>query len=162
MNLPIPRRLAESLWQAPYDNVSVQREKPDSETATPQEIAEWCGIKKPRDELIPVDEFRETGTVRCSRTNAEPDPPFTIVANFKTASGEREVLSNEAYAKHLKNETVLTKGQARIYPHLAAGYSHTEAGDALHRATGTIASHASRINKQLRQAKATVTALSDF
>lgn len=154
---------AQHFWPLPYNLGNVPQTKPDPESASPDEIAEWCGITdRASEELVPVDEYREEGAIRCSATGKEPDPPYTIVAKYKVPSGDRRILSNEAYAEQLEAETILSEMQAKVFAYLVAGYSHSKTAEAVGRARGTVASHANSINEKRREARATTTVLEDF
>lgn len=57
---------------------------PDPDDATPEGVAEYCGIKYDRApvDLVPLQEYQETGTVRCDACGQQPDPPWVIVAKW--------------------------------------------------------------------------------
>lgn len=138
-------------------------EPPDPDTAERDDVAEYCGIKRYRNpDLVPLDQYTSDGFIRCSQTGAEPDPPYTVIANYPVENGERRILSNAAYADYVHEHTALARAQAPVYALLVVGYSHSEVGEALGRAKGTVASHASRIKNNHEEAKQTVDILRDF
>jgi hypothetical protein len=102
--------------------------------ATRAEVAEYCGIRHP-DAVeawrVPVDEYRESGIVRCERTGREPDPLEEVVARFEWPDGGREVLSHEVFAAELADRYDLKDYSAEAYALRQAGWTAAELHDAI-------------------------------
>jgi len=102
--------------------------------ATQVEVAEYCGIRHPEAVeawRVPVDEYRESGIVRCERTSREPDPLEEVVARFEWPGGGREVLSHEVFAAELADRYDLKDYGAEAYALQQVGWTAAELHDAI-------------------------------
>jgi hypothetical protein len=112
---------------AVIDSLKPERQTaPEPQHATVEDIAEWCGIRNVEripEWRVPVDQYRHAGSVACSRTGRQPDPPWVVVARYELLDGTRAVMTADRYAEELQAAYGLEQGEAVVLARHRAGWT---------------------------------------
>lgn len=117
----------------------------DPSDASPEDVANACGIELQRApvDLVPLQQYREQGEVRCLDCGKVADPPDRVVATW---DGRDTTLCHECWAETLERRTDVLEDEAKVAVLHQAGWAieridaqlwvghHQDAGELLKRA----------------------------